>query len=244
MPRFLPVLLLFATIAVSACGGGETPAPKQQAKDTDQEDYAMKTPPAYQSTVWNIDNLKDIGGHVPVVEGEPVVIDAPGGKALLFDGVDDGVEIGVHPLEGAEVFTLEVIFRPDEGGNAEQRFFHMQEDGGNSRILVETRLPGDGTWCLDTFMKSGDANRTLKDVTKLHPLGEWYNATLVFDGKVMRHYVNGVEEISGTMASFSPPKAGNTSAGVRLNRVHWFKGAIAKARFTRAVLTPDKFLKP
>ena len=42
----------------------------------------------------------------------------------------------------------------------------------------------DDQWYLDTFMSSSDGNQTLRDKTFLHPVGEWFNGTLVFDGGI------------------------------------------------------------
>jgi len=237
------LLSLIAVFAFVSCGTEESSEQNPKQNEGAEQASSLKKPSAYTSTVWLIDNLENIGGNGLTVLGDPQVIDAPFGKALFFDGVDDGVVIDAHPLEGAEIFTLEVLFRPDADGLTEQRFFHLQEDGAENRVLVETRLTGDGHWYLDTFIKSGETNSTLKDEQYLHPVDEWYNATLVFDGVEMRHYVNGVLELSAKIDAFTPPKAGKTSAGVRINQVHWFKGAIGKARFTRAVLAPDEFMK-
>jgi len=199
---------------------------------------------AASGIVWDIDNLANIGGNAVEVIGEPSVVDTPKGKAVLFDGVDDGLIVDEHPLAGAEEFTLEVIFRPDADGLPEQRFFHLQELETDNRFLIETRLTGDGRWYLDTFLKSGDTDQTLVDPSRLHPVGEWFNATLVFDGNELRHYVNGVRETGAEIGAFTPHAPGRTSVGVRMNRVHWFKGAIRRARFTRGVLGPEEFLKP
>ena len=211
---------------------------------TDETTAVKKTGAPSGNVTWDIDNTVSIGGHPLTVLGAPEVIEIPGGKAVAFDGVGDGLLVDVHPLEGATAFTLEVIFRPDADGLPEQRFFHLQEDNGQNRILIETRLTGDGFWYLDTFIKSGDTDQTLAEKDKIHPVGEWYNATLVFDGGEMRHYVNGVLETAATLPSFTPPEAGKTSIGVRINQVHWFKGAIRRARFTRMALEPEAFLNP
>src|ERR1700730_18545338 len=77
--------------------------------------------------VWTFDRIDNIGGHPTTVLGHPRVIDTPLGKAVEFNGVDDGLQLDVHPLAGAETFTWEAIFRPD-GGNAEQRWFHLEEN--------------------------------------------------------------------------------------------------------------------
>ena len=59
----------------------------------------------------------------------------------------------------------------------------------------------------------------------------------------MRHYVNGKEELSADV-KLLPLAAGETSIGVRHNKVHWYQGAIRQIRITPAVLKPDELLKP
>ena len=162
---------------------------------------------------------------------------------MEFDGQDDGIIIDVNPLAGMERFTLEVIFRPDAGGQKEQRFVHLQEAGGENRILIETRLTSDNRWFLDTFIRSGETNQTLYAEKFLHPVDQWFQAALVFDGREMRHYVNGIQEMSAPI-KYQPMKPGQISLGVRLNRVFWFKGAIRTVRFTHEALAPADFLKP
>ena len=190
---------------------------------------------------WKIDNLKQIGGQQVTVLDAPKVIAAAGGKAVIFDGVDDGLLINDNPIAGARAFTIEAVFRPDPNGSKEQRWFHLQEANSENRVLLETRLVGD-EWFLDTFIKSGDNSRALLAENFKHPLGQWYHVALVYDGTQMRHYVNGVEELSGPL-TITPLNQGQTSIGVRMNRVYWFKGAIRKARFTLKALTPGEFMK-
>ena len=197
-----------------------------------------------EQVTWRFDNTTSIGGHVPKLLGMPRVIGTTEGKAIEFDGVEDGILIDGYPLEGAETFTIEVIFRPDADGLTEQRFFHLQEDGSDNRLLIETRLTGDGTWYLDTYMRSGETDQTLADSTCVHPVGEWYSAAYVFTGRFMKHYVNGIFELSAEIPAFSPLGKGKTSVGVRMNRVSWFKGTIRTARFTRGILRPEKFIMP
>lgn len=193
--------------------------------------------------VWNIDNTKTIAGHTTVAEGAPKVIETEKGKAVEFDGIGDGLIVESLELAGAKKFTLEIIFRPDATGPAAQRFLHLQETGSESRILIETRLPDGKNWYLDTYIKTPAGDHTLADPPRPHPAGQWYNATLIYDGEKMRHYVNGVEESSAKLA-FDPLGGGKTSIGVRINRVHWFKGAIRKIRFTDKVLGTDSFMEP
>jgi hypothetical protein len=190
--------------------------------------------------VWNIDNLEKIGGHDITVLGDPQVIETPAGPAVEFDGEDDAIILDMNPLAGFSKFTVEIIFRPDSGGNKEQRFFHIGEVN-DDRVLIETRLTEDNKWFLDTFIKSGESERTLYAQDFLHPLNEWYHAALVYDGQNMRHFVNGLKELEGSIEN-TPMKGGQTSLGVRLNRIYWFKGAIRMARIIPRALSPEEFM--
>ena len=190
---------------------------------------------------WRIDNLESIGGHAVMVLGHPRVSPAPGGHAVEFNGVDDALFLAVHPLAGAETWTWEVIFRPAFGGAAEQRFFHLQEDGTDNRMLFEIRVIGD-QWCLDSFAKGGEGSLALLDRTKLHALDQWYHVAAVYDGHVFRNYVDGVQEGEAQL-KLEPQKAGQTSIGVRFNKVNYFKGAILEARMTPRALTQAEFMK-
>jgi hypothetical protein len=198
--------------------------------------------------VWRFDNLERIGGHPVTVLGHPSLIDTPAGKAVQFNGVDDGLFIDDHPLAGAGTFTWEVVFRPDAGGRPEQRFFHLQERDRatgvdtEARMLFEIRVIGD-RWCLDSFVRS-DATRarTLLDRSRLHPLGEWHHAAAVYDGREFRNYVDGIEQGAGPV-ELTPQQQGHSSVGVRINKVDYFKGAILVARMTPKALAPGEFLE-
>lgn len=197
---------------------------------------------ALHAETWRFDNLKKIGGHAVKVQGNPKLIETSRGRSIEFNGVDDALFFDVHPLAGATEFTWEVIFRPDRGGRPEQRFFHFQETGSETRMLFETRLLGD-EWCLDTFIRTDAGSATLLDRTKLHALGEWYHIAAVYDGKELRSYINGVPELKADL-KFVPEKAGRTSVGVRINLRDYFKGAVREARMTKKALQPSQFLKP
>jgi hypothetical protein len=187
---------------------------------------------------WTFDRLDRVGGHPTTVLGSPRVVEAPVGKAIEFDGVDDALFVDVHPLAGATTFTWEAIFRPD-GGNPEQRWFHLQESGSENRMLFEIRVVGD-RWFLDSFNQSTTGSATLMNKSSLHPLGAWYHVAAVYDGKVFTNYVNGVKDGEAEVA-LSPQGPGRSSMGVRINQVYYFKGAIHSARFTRRALAPSAF---
>ena len=190
--------------------------------------------------VWTFDRLDRIGGHPTTMTGSPRIVDSPMGKAIEFDGIDDALFVEVHPLAGARTFTWEAVFRPD-GGNAEQRWFHLQETGSEHRMLFEIRVVGD-RWFLDSFNLSSTGSATLMNRNSLHPLGRWYHVAVVYDGKVLSNYVNGVKD-GGAEVALAPQGSGRSSIGVRINQVYYFKGAVQSARFTRHALSPDEFLK-
>jgi Concanavalin A-like lectin/glucanases superfamily len=202
--------------------------------------------PNPDAVIWSFDRLENIGGHKTTVLGNPRIIDAPGGKAVEFDGVDDALFIDDHPLAGAQQFTWEAIFRPD-GGEREQRWFHLSEqdpatgEDTDNRMLFEIRVVGD-SWFLDSYNQSGTASKALMNKTAVHPLGKWYHVASVYDGKEFSNYVDGVREGAAELY-LAPHRQGHASVGVRINKVFYFKGAVQMARFTRRALAPSEFLR-
>ena len=205
-------------------------------------------------TVWTFDNLSRIGGIPVKVEGNPQLIDSPAGKAVRFDGKDDALFFSDRPLVGAKTFTIEAIFRP-EGGDFEQRWMHIVEtdpvtgldalpagtSDPNPRFMFEVLIK-DGGWYLDAFVNSKAGSKALIFPEKLHPIGPWYAVAQTYDGKTYRVYVDGVLEGEADVP-FTPHGPGHVMVGVRINHVNWFKGAVAKARFTDSALPPDRLLK-
>jgi hypothetical protein len=72
----------------------------------------------------------------------------------------------------------------------------------------------------------------------LHPADRWYWAAIVFDGKNMSAYVNGIKEKEGP-SNFPALGSAQLSLGMRLNKVDWFKGEISEVRFHSTVLSAD-----
>jgi hypothetical protein len=193
---------------------------------------------------WPLDNLQSIGGHAVTVLGAPRVVQTSAGAALEFNGSTDGIFLDVNPLVGLRQFTIEVLFEPAPDGPPEQRFLHFEEEGGARRALMETRMLPAGRWALDTFLLDGKQGLTLLVRELDHPAGEWHTAALVYDGREMSHYVDGVREVAvADRITFGPMVSGRTSIGVRQNKVYWFKGRLARVRITEGVLTPDRFIR-
>ena len=184
--------------------------------------------------VWKLDGIASIGGHKPEVFGAPKIVAGP---ALQFNGTNDGLILPVNPIAGWAKFTIEVLFMPDADGPHAQRFVHLADEK-ERRVLLETRSSDGASWSLDTFLRGAKDDCTLRDMTKLHPTGQWAWVALVYDGRMMSHYVNGVKELESEV-SFEPMTSGRSSIGVRLDRLYWFKGRIKEMRFHPAALKPD-----
>lgn len=195
----------------------------------------------HAQTMWRVDDLKQLGGNAVSVVGAPRVDTIDGRKAVVFDGVDDGLFVPSLPLVGAKTFTIEMLIRP-EGGNHEQRFLHIQ-DTAERRALLELRADEKGGWWLDAFLRSDIANYPkglpLIDQKLTHPTDRWYWVAMRFDGKRLASFVNGVKELEGETGHV-PFSEGKTSLGVRQNLVSWFKGAIAEVRFHPEALPDEK----
>ena len=181
--------------------------------------------PAPTVTTWRLDNLSRAGSDAIEVIGAPSVVQTDIGPAIQFNGVSDGLLIARNPIGGLSRFTIEVLFAPDSEGPVEQRFLHIQEGTAeNRRALIELRL-NDGRWALDTYLRHDAAQIDAAGSVRTHTSAAWHVAAMTFDGTTQRGFVDGVEQGSGAVA-FLPLGAGQTSIGVRQNRVFWFKGRI------------------
>jgi len=197
--------------------------------------------------VWRFDQTASLGGHATKALGHPQVVTTELGKAVQFNGLDDALLVNVHPLAGAKTWTWEMIFRPDADGAAAQRVFHLQSRDPatgaeiTDRLLFEIRIV-QGQWCLDSFALSAGQRVTLLNCEKLHPLGQWFRVTAVYDGATLQNYVG--DELQGEAeVKLAPQLAGHSSVGVRIDLRDYFKGAILEARFTPRALATQEFLK-
>lgn len=193
-----------------------------------------------KSITWKLTDVKSVGGYLPVVLGKPAVADNSELVSIYFNGENDGLILPVIPVKGWNKFTIEVLLFPDSDGPKEPRFLHF-EDTSFNRATMELRLTPYKQWYLDAFLKNGKTGKgfALIDSGKLHASDEWYWVAMVFDGKKMRSYVNGVKELE-QLFQFPIVTEGKISLGTRLNKVNWFKGRISEVRFHPAALSAKK----
>ena len=192
-------------------------------------------------TNWKFNDLTSIGGIVVKPEGNPQIININNEKAIFFDGVEDRLIIENNPLIGLEEFTIEIIFRVDKGGVAEQKFIHLQANP-DIRILFELEFKNDGSWYMDNFIKSGNGKSiSFIDSTKSYPANRWYHAALVYKNNEFKQYINYKHENVDTLTWISPTD-GSVSVGARMNKLNYMTGAVREIRFANVALESNQFL--
>jgi hypothetical protein len=211
----------------------------------------LATAAAAQQTTWRFDNLARIGDAPVTIVGIPKLVDTNLGKAVHFEGGannGDALFFDTLPLVGTLPYTWEVIFRPSSAGAPAQRFFHLQEAGSEKRRLFELRIV-DGKWCLDSFAGVNGTTDPAHavallncDADHLFALDRWYAVAAIYDGKVLRNYVNGILQGEKEVALL-PLGKGGTSVGTRYNKRDFFTGDIFSARFTTRPLLLNELLK-
>jgi hypothetical protein len=200
-----------------------------------------------EQKTWHFNQLAKISGHHIDIEGQPKLINASQLTSTIFDGENDRLQIQGNIVANMRTFTLELVLKPygPTPKGQEPRIIHI-EDPINSqhRITLEMRFTKQNRWYLDAFLMDGDSKYTLIDAKYSHPLNQWANIALSYDNDNSRFtsYVNGHAELS-TQLDFSPmTKHANTSAGARMNKVHYFHGELLTLRASNKVLSHAEFL--
>ena len=191
------------------------------------------------------ESLDSIGGYNLEVFGNPTLIETELGKAIEFDGTEDGIYIQGNPLLGANEFTIESIIKPYASypENADPRYLHLQDpDDDDRRITMEYRTTSDNDWYFDGFIKSTQNNLTLIDESYTHETEEWMHAAITYKDGVFKTYVNGEEELSGDVTYEPLSESAIISAGMRMNQVNYMQGAIHSVRISHSAISPDAFV--
>ncbi len=198
--------------------------------------------------IWDINNLRSIGGHSVSCLGDPVVVETETGQAVEFDGNGDRLLVDANPIGESKEFTVEVIFWPDAcyPENSDPRFVHIQdpEDPRQKRVMIELRLTRDNDCYLDGYMLTDNDDLALMDENLTHPTETWLHAAITYKEGVFATYINGVKELSGRVSyrDVILGQAGKTSLGSRMDERNWFRGKIKTVKVTRKALPPEEFL--
>lgn len=193
---------------------------------------------------WDINSLTSIGGHSVTVYGTPTVVSTDLGDAVEFKGkpAKDQLIVNANPLSSVTEFTVEVIFKPYYT-TEEPRMIHIQ-DPQKQRAMIEIRINDDENWHLDGYLQTDLDGLTLINPALTHPLEEWAHAAITYKNDTFKTYVNGVEELSGTLGYTSSVigSNGQTSIGARMTYENYFTGIIRKLKISYEALPPDEFI--
>jgi hypothetical protein len=190
-------------------------------------------------TEWLLANLLRKKSSMVEISGNPQIVSSPYGDVVSFNGIDDALFLNQLPLQSIQEFTVEMIFKPAINGVFEQRILHIGEST-KDRMLLEIRAV-DNNWYFDGYTASGSNKKALIDEKLIHPLDQWYHVAFVVTPKNLTTFVNGKQELQEGFP-FLPIEKGQTSIGVRMNKVCWFKGAIYKIRITPKQLKTNEFM--
>ncbi len=111
----------------------------------------------------------------------------------------------------------------------------------NDRMLLEIRAV-ENNWYFDGYAASRGVKLALAKEDLVHPSGQWYHVAFVVTPTSLTTFVNGKQELHEAY-TFNPIEKGQTSIGVRMNKVSWFKGAIYKIQISPTALKPNQFLR-
>lgn len=212
---------------------------------------ALFVSPVAAQTTWRIDNTANIGGHAVKVLGKPRVVSTPHGKAIEFNGVNDGIIVSNNFLAGLTNFTVELIFKPYPSTVAsarDPRIVHVQSGNPpDHRLTLEARINTNATphtFWLDTFVRFGDGDlrRTLLNEEYPHPVGEWSHLAVTYDGTNFCNCFNGQIERCAGLKGMTFTNTGATWIGQRANNTGYFEGAVFAVRFTPRALGTNEFL--
>ena len=117
----------------------------------------------------------------------------------------------------------------------------MQDNDGESRVLLEVNVLDSESWRLHSFISAGKDKQELENDETSHDLGKWYWVAMTYnqENNELHHFVNGYQETTATFVR-PPMKKGEMGIGSKLSREHFFKGCVREVRFTTAALSADK----
>ncbi len=133
-----------------------------------------------------------------VALGQPGGIVDPDDTAALFDGDDDYVDLGGLDVSGNQMTILAWVRQSASvPGDKEGRIVAKSTKdgrGGTHYWMLSTReRRGDPSRYLRFRLRLDGRNQDLKSDTNPLVAGQWYFCAAVYDGSVMRLYINGVE---------------------------------------------------
>ncbi|MBN1515245.1 family 16 glycosylhydrolase [Candidatus Sumerlaeota bacterium] len=124
------------------------------------------------------------------VSGNPAYGPGKTGQAILFDGMDDCVNMPEGAANFSDLTVTAWVYW--EGGGPFQRIFDF--GNGTTEYLYLTPSSGDGKFRFS--IRSGNSKESLDAASQL-PIGEWTHVAVTLNGNMGALYVNGSLSTSG-----------------------------------------------
>lgn len=168
-----------------------------------------------------------------------------GSDSLSFDGVDDYVS-GIYALGGASTFTVSGWVRFDTFGT-NHTFLEDWDSGTNPRAVNCYFNNVDSTTMNANIHLEDSAGNTTFNVISTNiqdnlTTGEWAHATWVWDGGVIKFYLNGTELTSAaySVSALNGPSASQHIGALQTLTTDYLNGDIDDVRiYDRALSTPE-----
>jgi len=164
--------------------------------------------------------------------GTAWTMDGRYGGAVLFDGVDAGVDLPASDaLAFSTAFTLETWVRPDADTGTLRQIVQLPSQAGGGLKIAPNGRPR-----VRIDLPTGIVRVT--GPTPL-PVGTWSHLAATYDGTALRLYVDGTEigsaAAAGALAESLPMSLGRTRTGGQL-----FVGALDEVRIYRRALAAEE----
>jgi hypothetical protein len=164
------------------------------------------------------------------------------GYALLFDGADDSIDLGVVDVAGTGL-TLATWFKADSypGGSRDPRLISKAtSSAANDHVFMLSTIASGGATRLRGRLKVGGVTATLIATSGDLSTGVWHHAAMTHDGATLRLYLDGnlvgsaalvgtIDQNPSVLAAVGsqPPEAGGRH----------FDGLIDDARILQRAMT-------
>ncbi len=190
-----------------------------------------------------------IGGRNGVYANAPT-LDRPGavtgqtGRSVLFDGVDDYVDLGdVYDFPGTAAFSVELWVNPGPTWQrwprlvSKERFTDENDRGGWTLIGHD---PSFGLGHRLSFERYAGSAKDLVVTSRPLPVGVWTHVVATYDGATMQIYLDGVR--SGRAPSSLSLENSTTKFTIGASGDDYFPGGLDEVTVYGTALSPEQVL--
>ena len=168
------------------------------------------------------------------------------GTALLFDGVNDYVEVpDAASLDSTGDLSIEFWMEVQGIGDTVQSLISKRYNADATspfQVLLDNRS-GLGYQMAIRFILGGGSRSYILDANNAVGLGQWAHVVATVSGTTVRIYINGVERATGTFpgtrqANNIPVRIGVYPIGELGSLGYYFNGLLDEVKIYREVITP------